>query len=201
MPVLRKARKTIAIFAATGVIGVVSVAAYIYCLKLVSVQTDRLTAVQTDVTESSSSELLQWWNRLRGCNNPAPPPIIMSVGRPPGQDESTDLSTPAVAVYSVLSLIDQTATNKLAPCFIKKKETTAGNLYPRYLGNPVGLVEVIEKGESAEVIWNATVHNMFSLDGRKRSPGETITLTTRLVRVDGLWKLLRLHEGGKDGPR
>jgi hypothetical protein len=63
----------------------------------------------------------------------------------------------------------------------------------------VGLVEVIEEDESAEVIWNATVHTVFSLNGRKWSPGEKMTLTTRLVRVEGLWKLLKLHEGNEDG--
>jgi hypothetical protein len=125
----------------------------------------------------------------------------MHVGSPPGEADSPDLSTPAAAVYSVLSLIDQAATDKLAPCFIEKTEDTVGNLYPRYLGHPVELVEMIEEDEYAEVIWNATVHTMFSLDGRNWSPGETMMLKTTLVRVEGLWKISKLHDRGKDGPQ
>jgi hypothetical protein len=101
-------------------------------------------------------------------------------------------------VYSVLSLIDQAKTDKLAPCFVEKTEDTVGKLYPHYLGHPVELVEVNEEDEYAEVIWNATVHTIFSLNGRNWSPGETMMLKTALVRVEGLWKISELHNGGKD---
>jgi hypothetical protein len=119
----------------------------------------------------------------------------MRVGRQPGEDEGPDLSTPTAAVHSVLSLIDQDATDKLASCFVGKEADMAGGLYRRYLGLPVELVDVFEDAESAVVTWNAAVHTAFSLDGRSRLTGEKMTLTTRLSKVEDLWKLLRLHEG------
>lgn len=208
MLVLFKARKIKVILAVAGAIGIVSVAAYVHYLKSAPtlqrlsdpVQTDNQSEDQTDDKESSFSEQLPLGSLL-GYNKPAVPPIIMHVGRPPSQAESPDLSTPAAAVYSVLSLIDQAATDKLAPCFIEKTEDTAGNLYPRYLGHPVELVEMAEEGENAEVIWNATVHTMFSLDGRDWSQGETMMLKTTLVRVEGLWKISELNDRGKDDPK
>jgi hypothetical protein len=125
----------------------------------------------------------------------------MHVGRTVDQTDSPDLRTPAAAVYSVLSLIDQDKTDKLAPCFIEKPEDAIGKLYPRYLSRPVELVEVNEEDDYAEVIWNATVHTKFFLDGRDWSPGETMLLKTRLVYAEGLWKLLKLYDRGKDVPQ
>ncbi len=208
MPSLWKARTAKVIFGVTGAMGVISMTAYIYHLKSAptfqrlstTVQPDSQSLDQIDGEESSFGAQVPLGSIL-GCNNPALPPVIMSVGRPPGEADTPDLSTPPVAVHSVLSLIDQAATDKLTLCFIEEAGDTASNLYPRYLGHPVELVDVIEEGESAGVIWNATVHTEFSLDGGSRSPGETITLTTRLLRVEGLWKLLKLHDGVKDGPQ
>ena len=208
MPALRKARKIKVIFAVAGIIGVVSVASYVHHLKSIPtlqrlsapVQMDSQSADQTDGEESSFSEQLPLGSLL-GYNKPAIPPIIMHVGRPPGEADAPDLSTPAAAVYSVLSLIDQAKTDKLAPCFIQKIEDTVSNLYPRYLGHPAELVEVAEEDEYAEVIWNATVHTKFSLGSRNWSPGETMMLKTTLVRVEGLWKLSELHDRGKDAPQ
>ena len=162
-------------------------------------QTASQSADQTDSEESLLGEEVPLGSFL-GCNKPALPPMTMPVGRPPGGADTPDLSSPAVALHSVLSLVDQAATDKLAPCFIEQTQDMASNLYPRYLGPPVELVDVVEEGESAGVIWNATVHTQFSLDGRDRSPGETITLTTRLLRVEGLWKILKLHDGVENGP-
>lgn len=208
MPVLREARKIKVLFAVIGTLGIILMTAYVYSMKSfptpqrlsAPVQTDSQSVDQTDGKESSFSEPLPL-GRLLGQNKPAIPPMTMPAGRPPDQADVPDLSTPAAAVYSVLSLIEQAATDKLAPCFLEEIKEPVSNLYPRYLGHPVELVEVIEKGESAEVIWNATVHTMFYLDGRNWSTGETMTLKTRLVQVEGLWKLLKLHDGNEDDPQ
>ncbi|MBC8471771.1 MAG: hypothetical protein H8D56_20105 [Planctomycetes bacterium] len=207
MPALRKARKIKVLLAVTGAIGFVTVAVYVHHLKSVPtlqrlsapVQTDSQSVDQTDGKESSFSEPLPLGSLL-GYNKPAIPPIVIPVGRPPGEANNPDLSTPAAAVYSVLSLIDQAKTDKLAPCFIEKTEDAMGKLYPRYLGHPVELVEMVEEDDYAEVIWNATVHTKFSLNGKNWSTGETMMLKTTLVRVEGLWKISELHNGGKDGP-
>ncbi|MBW7989559.1 MAG: hypothetical protein FVQ84_06020 [Planctomycetes bacterium] len=207
MPALRKVRKIKVILAVTGAIGVVSVTAYVHHLKSsptlqrlsAPVQTDSQSVEQTDRKESSFSEQLPLGSLL-GYNKPAIPPIVIPLGHPPDQADTPDLSSPAAAVYSVLSLIDQAKTDKLAPCFIEKTEDTVGKLCPRCLGRPVELVEVNEEDEYAEVIWNATVHTMFSLDGRNWSPGETMMLKTTLVRVEGLWKISELHDRGKNDP-
>ena len=209
---LRKARGLHVVFTVTGAIGAVVVIAYVHHSKSVSTLQSPSPVVQTedqstdqsvdqaDRKKSSLSEPLSL-GRLFGCNNPAPPPIVMPVGRPHGQADTPDLSTPAQAVQTVLSLIDQAATDKLALCFINETKDAVSNLYPRYLGHPIGLVEVIEEGESAEVIWDATVHTEFSHQGRHWSPGEVMTLAARLVRVEASWRLLQLHDGDKDGNR
>ena len=208
MLVLLKARKIKVILAVTGAIGIITVTAYVHQLESVPitqqpsapVQTDGQSLDQTEDVGSTPIEPLPLGSLL-GYNKPALPPIIMSVGPPSDQVDTLDLSTPTSAVYSVLSLIDQAATDKLAPCFIEQTQDTVSNLYPRYLGHPVELVEMAEKDEYAEVIWNATVHTKFSLDGRNWSPGETMMLKTTLVRVEGLWKLSELHDRGKNGPK
>jgi hypothetical protein len=151
--------------------------------------------------EESAADKTTSLGSLLGINKPAPPPIAFHVGHPPGQADAPDLSTPGVAVYSVLSLIDQGATEKLAPCFVEDTEDAANMLYPRYLGHPIELVEVIEEGESAEVVWNATVHTEFSLGSDSWPPGETATVKTRLVRVEDTWKILKLYNGDADGPQ
>ena len=208
MPILPKAGKIKVIYVITTAIAIMLLTAYIHHLKSVPtlqrpsapVQTDSQSEEQTEDEESTPGEHLPLGSLL-GYNKPAIPPMTMPVKRPASRDDSPDLSTPAAAVYSVLSLIDQAAIDKLAPCFIEKTEDTVDNLYPRYLGHPVELVDVAEEDDYAEVIWNATVHTMLSLDGRNRSPGETITLKTQLVRVEGLWKLVKLHNGGQDVPQ
>ena len=159
---------------------------------------DVQAADQTDGMESSFNQEISL-GRLLGENKPALPPMGMLVGRPPGEDDMPDLSTPAAAVYSVLSLTEQGATDKLPLCFIQERQGNERELFPRYLGQPVELVEVTEDGESALVIWNATVHTEFSLEGRNHSVGEKITLTTRLRREEDFWKLLKLYDGVKDG--
>jgi hypothetical protein len=133
-----------------------------------------------------------------GANRPAPPPRGFSIGPAPGETDTPDLSTPAIAVYTILSLIDQGATDKLPSCLLEEAEDPLGDLYPRYLGHPVGLVEVIDQEASAKVIWDATVHTAFSRHGREWSAGETVTLTARLMQLDGFWKLAQLDEGEKD---
>ncbi|MBL7189141.1 MAG: hypothetical protein ISS70_22670 [Phycisphaerae bacterium] len=208
MPVSRKAGRIKLAFAVAGAIGVVSVIAYVCRLKSVPTaqrlpppaQTDGQSSDQIDAEEPAIGEEVSL-GRILGTNNPAVPPFGMPSGRPPGEADTPDLSTPAVAVYTVLSLLDQDATERLAGCFVEETAGTASDLYPRYLGHPVELVEVIEEGESAGVIWHATVHTQFSMDGGSRSQGETITLTTRLLLVDGLWKILKLHDGVNNGPK
>ena len=131
------------------------------------------------------------------ARSPAPPPLMFMVGRPDG-DEAPDLSTPAQAVHSVLALLDRGRMQALSQCFSDAAPDASEGLYPRRLGPPVELVDVVEDGDAATVVWSAAACTEFTLDGRSRSPGEIITLTTRLVRVEGLWKLVELHDGGEE---
>lgn len=203
---LRKARILKVIFAAMGAIGTAAMVVYVHDLKSVStrqlpsapVRTKSQKVDEVDGSDSSFTEPLSLGS-VFGRNNSAPPPVSISVGHSHDEAEAPDLSTPAATVYSVLSLLDGAATGKLAPCFLEETDDPVSNLYPRYLGHPVGLVDVIEDAEFATVTWEATVHTAFSLNGWSRSPGETIALTARLVQVDGLWKLSQLHDGGENG--
>lgn len=124
----------------------------------------------------------------------APPPLIFMVGRPDA-DGAPDLSTPAQAVHSVLALLDRGDTEALSQCFGDAAPEASESLYPCPLGPPVELVDVVEDGDAATVVWNAVVRTEFTLDGTRRTPGETVTLTTRLIRGEGLWRLVRLHDG------
>ncbi len=124
----------------------------------------------------------------------SPPPGGILLGRRSEDDDASDLSTPSAAVYSVLALIDSNATEQLAQCCTNGADRIANGLYPRYLGHPVELVEVVEEDNAAQVTWKATVHTEFSLKGTRRSRGESMILTTRLIRTGGVWKLSRLHE-------
>ncbi len=123
-----------------------------------------------------------------------PPLHSLLAGPPPGQGDALDLSTPSVAVYSALALIDKGATDQLAQCCVNGIDNVVNGLYPCYLGHPIELVDVNEEDNAAKVTWKATVHTRFSLNGRSHSPSEYVVLTTPLIRVDRLWKLLRLQE-------
>lgn len=204
---LRKTRRLQAIAVATGATGLLVAIGYVYHLQSIGpveppsvpVSGESRSANQADGNQAPISEPLPLGSLL-GCNRPAPPPASISVGRSSEQIGTPDLSTPAATVYTVLSLLDQDAAGKLAPCLLEETGNPVSRLYPRYLGPPVGLGEVIEDDQSAKVIWNATAHTEFSRRGRHWSPGETITLTARLVRVEGLWKLEELHEGDDNDP-
>jgi hypothetical protein len=124
---------------------------------------------------------------------PAPPPIIFMVGRRES-DGTPDLSTPAQAAHSALELLGRGNTEALSQCFRNGTPDPEQRLYPCYLGPPIEVVEVVEEGDTAMVCWHATVRAAFTLEGKKRSAGETVRLGTRLVRVDGAWKLARLYE-------
>lgn len=141
MSALSDARKIKIIFVAAGAIDIISAAAYIiHLLKSIPtlerlstpVQTDSKSLVQADDRESTVIEPLPLGSLL-GYNKPAITPIVMHLGRPPGETDTQNLSSP------------------------------------------------------------------FSLDGRNWSLGEKMKLKTTLVRVEELWKIVKLHDGDKDG--
>lgn len=150
-----------------------------------------------DLDDSSFGEPLPLGS-LFGCNSPAPPPVFFHM--PSSRDhEGPDLGTPAAAIQTILSLIDGGTIDELAACVLEETDYVPDGLYPRCLGGPVGLVEVIEEDDCTTVVWEAAVHTEFSTQGRRRSAGQTMMMTSRLVRVEGLWKLVKLHDGGDDG--
>ncbi len=116
------------------------------------------------------------------------------MGDPFSDLPTVDLTTPEAAVYSFLTLIDQGATDQLDECFAEGHEVAADGPYPRYLGRPARLVEVTADGDTARVLWEAQVHTPFTHKGRSCSAGEFVPLSSRLVRMDGSWKLLKLDE-------
>jgi hypothetical protein len=208
MPRLRKTRGRRVIIAVAGAVGSLVVIGYMYHVPSLSpvksppvpVPVESRSADQAGGNQASASGPLPLGSIL-GCNSPAPPPASISVGRSSEETGTADLSTPGAAVYSVLSLIDQGATDKLDSCRCGNTGEPVSNLYPGYVGPPVGLGEVIEDGQFAKVVWNATVQTEFSWRDKRWMPGETITLTARLVRVEGPWKLQQLHEEDEDDPQ
>ena len=202
-----KAGRLRTVLVTAAVVSVLSITAYVSHRHSVPAPPQPPTPMQDDTeTEAShptadgGSSLLGdapvIGNLLRGTDDaraPAPPPIIFMVGRR-DSDGGPDLSTPAQAVHSVLELLGRGGVEALSQCFCDVTADANEGLYPRYLGPPVEVVEVAEEGDAARVYWNATVRAGFTLEGKKRSPGETVRLETRLVHIDGVWKLAQLHE-------
>jgi RNA polymerase sigma-70 factor (ECF subfamily) len=116
----------------------------------------------------------------------------MSVGDPFSGLPTADLTTPEAAVYSLLTLIDQGATDEWSECLAEGAEIAADSPFPRHLGFPIRLIEVVQDGDTAQVTWEATAHTPFSYKGRDRLPGESVPLSSPLIRVDGRWKILKL---------
>jgi hypothetical protein len=209
--VAAKAGKLKTVLAAVVITGVLSLMAYVFCSRLFPAPAQPVSPLLGDVetlppADGGESSLLgdtPLVGRLTTEIDPieSPTPAGIPVGRRPGEADAPDLSTPAVAMYSALALIDKGATDELTQCCVNGTNTVVNGLYPRYLGHPIELVEVIEDANAATVIWQATVHTGFTVARKNWSPGESMPLTTRLVRVEGLWKLLRLHDGDKDGPQ
>jgi hypothetical protein len=201
-----KAGRAKVVLAALAIASIFFVAAYVFRMRSLPTPLPPSTRVQDDAHAQTSrpagsggSLLLgdaPLIGTLRGTDDaraPAPPPIIFMVGRRES-DGAPDLSTPAQAVHSALELLGRGGAEALSQCFRDGTADAGQRLYPRYLGPPVEVVEVAEEGDAARVYWNATVHTGFTLEGKKRSPGETVRLETRLVHIDGVWKLAQLHE-------
>ena len=195
---VRKARSMGVLLAVAGVMAAGAMMAYLRRAaplpgpEPVTVPEPTATA-HIDGDDATSDDFLPLGTVL-GANRPAPPPVSFALGPPRGGADALDLSTPAAAVYSVLSLIDEGKTDQLAACFVDGTHETNSTLYPDHLGHPVGLVDVAEDEETAAVTWEATVHTTFTRNGKQWTPGETITLTTRLIQVDGSWKVTELQQ-------
>jgi len=202
-----KAGRVEVVLGAVAIASIFFVGAYVFRMRSLSAPPASPTPVQADGEAQTSrpadrtgsspfGDAPVIGNLLRGTDDAradAPPPIIFMVGRRES-DGAPDLSTPAQAVYSVLELLGRGSTEALSQCFRDGTPEASEGLYPRYLSPPIEVLEVAEEGDTARVYWNATVHTGFTLEGKKRSPGETVRLETRLVRVEGVWKLARLHE-------
>ncbi len=196
---LRHAKRVLLVLAAGGMVAAVSTIALLRHPQTPAApgRQETLVSDPPDLDDSSSGEPLPLGS-LFGCNRPAPPPVFFHM--PSLRDNGgPDLDTPAAAIQTILSLIDKGAINELAACVLEETDCVPDGLYPRFLGGPIGLVEVIEEDDGATVVWEAAVHTEFSVQDRRRFAGETMMLTSRLVRVEGLWKLVQLHDGGDDG--
>jgi hypothetical protein len=196
MAELSKLRLVLVLLAAGGAL-LASAIAYWSCGGAVSPSLEAQTTPEADANDPTEGEPIPLGSRF-GCNSPAPPPILF-LGPPPQDANDLDLSTPAAAIQTILSLVDQGAADKLASCVLERTNSGPDGLYPRYLGQPVGLVEVVEEDDCAMVVWEAAVHTGFALQGKRWSAGETMMVTSRLTRVDGSWKLAQWHEGDGDG--
>lgn len=106
-----------------------------------------------------------------------------------GFQDAVDLSTPAAAVYSLLTLIDEGATDQLGLCLIAEDAHVTDGPYPRHVGQPIRLIDIFEDGQAATVQWEATTHTAFDHADRHWSPGEYVPFTSHLILDDSVWKL------------
>ena len=205
MGLVRYARAMDVIVAVVGTIGFIAVIAYVYRSQSVSpphspaapAAPERPSADEADGNEAASWRVPAAGQRP-GAQQPGPAARDLHGGTVTRGGYEPDLSTPATAVYSVLDLIERGATDGLNDCFVADVNDPASDLYPRCLGHPVALMDVVEEAETAKVVWEATVHTAFTRRGKQWSPSETMTLATQLVRVNGFWKLVRLCDGEED---
>jgi len=191
-----KARAVKVALAAAGVAGVAWAIACLYRSGPAPVPPDAASVPQADEQNVTLGDtpLVSELRSTDDARSGPVPAVLFGIGRPDAND-APDLSTPAQAVHSVLELLDRGSAEALSQCFCGGVPDPNESLYRRYLGPPVELVDASEEGDAATVVWTATVHTGFTLDGRSRAPGETFIPRTRLVRVEGLWKLLKLHDG------
>jgi hypothetical protein len=200
-----KAGRVKTVLATVTIASVLSVIAYVFQMRWwparpqapPAMPEDAETQTWRDSTGASLLDDASVVGRIMAQTDPnkiSAPSVGFSLGRRPGEADDPDLSTPATAVHEVLALIDRGATDQLRQCSAPGAQDVAGGLYPRYVGHPVEVVEVAEEGAAGKVLWKATVHAGFTLEGRSWSAGETITLETRLIQVEGTWKLARLYE-------
>jgi len=106
-----------------------------------------------------------------------------------GGQDAVDLSTPAAAVYSLLTLIDEGDTDQLGLCLVAEDTQVTDGPYPRYVGQPIRLIEIFEDEQTATVQWEATTHTAFEHAGRHWSPGEYVPFTSHLILDENVWKL------------
>ncbi len=186
VPSATKAGMVKTVLAAVAIGSILSVAGYVFLMRSLPAPSPAPTPEQNDgqtqtsrLADTGGSSLLgdgPAIHMLRGTDDvraAAPPPIIFMVGHPESGG-GPDLSTPAQAVHSALELLGRGNTEALSQCFRDATADANEGLYPRYLGPPIEVVEVAEEGDTARVYWNATVHTGFTLEGKKRSAGETV---------------------------
>ena len=111
-----------------------------------------------------------------------------------GPESMVDLSTPAAAVYSLLTLLEQGDTGQIDLCLVGNDPKITGGQYRRRMGHPVRLICIVEDERSASVQWEATALIAFERDGRQWSPGQYVPFTSRLIYDDGLWKVAAFME-------
>jgi hypothetical protein len=116
-------------------------------------------------------------------------PVSQAVFRSVAETGVADLSTPEAAVYSLMVLTGLEAIDRLGQCFAEGAEDSAGFPALGCLGYPVETIDAICEDDVARFTWRATVHRPFPLNGTVWSEGDSLTLTARLVRMDGLWKV------------
>ncbi len=103
--------------------------------------------------------------------------------------DAVDLSTPAAAVYSLLTLLDEGDTDQLGLCLVAEDTQVTDGPYPRHVGQPIRLIDIFEDGQAATVQWEATTHTAFDHADRHWTPGEYVPFTSHLVLDENVWKL------------
>lgn len=120
-----------------------------------------------------------------------PVPHGLAIG---GPEDAVDLSTPAAAVYSLLTLIERCDRDQLGLCLAGDDPNVTGALYPRWVGPPIRLTDVVEGERAATVQWEATALTVFERDGQRWTPGQYVPFTSRLIYDDGVWKVTALMQ-------
>jgi len=121
---------------------------------------------------------------------------------PADQIPAVELMSAESAMYSFLSRLAEGARDKLVHYVADGAENVVDGPFLYSLGYPVALIDIRESGDRAEAVWSATACRDFHLDGQTRSAGESLTLASRLNRVNGLWRISSISPApGEEGTK
>ena len=186
---LTKAWAVKATLTTVAVVGVVSIAGYVYHSRSQSGPAESRASVQSVATALRMWSVAMMGGGLGGGVMPQGDPLPT-----PKTTDRVDFSTPRAALLSFLTLVDQGDREAWHQCLAAHAGDLAASPYLRYLGLPVQVGNPRREGDMVVLACTAMAQATFTRQGKEWYPGESVPLRARMVQEDDLWKLAALSE-------
>lgn len=186
---LTKAWAVKATLTTAALVGVVSIAGYVYHSRSRSRPAESQVSVQSVATQLRMWSVVMMGGALGGGQVPQGDALPT-----PKTTDRVDFSTPRAAVLSFLTLVDQGDREAWTQWLAAHAGDLAASPYLRYLGLPVQVGNPRREGDMVVVACTAMAQTAFTRQGKEWYPGESVPLRARLVQEDDLWKLAALSE-------